>query len=201
MGVIVGRSGENWRVDIGSAHTATLDGLAFEGATKRNRPNLKASCSFYIATCGLQRNGLDIVRLAPWFMLAYLWHTKTWNRSSSVSTHRRGRLKGSENSKEAFLRIAVSKCHDCMPPFTLSHCHFAHISGRYRLLDPQHFLLPFLGSRFPLESAAGTNGRVWITTKEPRQVIAIARCIEAVDPDGGGMDESAVKKFLSTLDV
>lgn len=41
VGVVIGRSGENWRVDIGAAHAATLDGLAFEGATKRNKPNLK----------------------------------------------------------------------------------------------------------------------------------------------------------------
>ena len=33
--------GEAYRVDIGSAHPAQLDGLAFEGATKRNRPILK----------------------------------------------------------------------------------------------------------------------------------------------------------------
>jgi exosome complex component RRP40 len=42
VGQVIARSGENWRVDIGSAQMATLDGLAFEGATKRNRPNLKA---------------------------------------------------------------------------------------------------------------------------------------------------------------
>ena len=41
MGIVIARSGENWRVDIGSAHPANLDGLAFEGASKRNRPNLK----------------------------------------------------------------------------------------------------------------------------------------------------------------
>ena len=70
-----------------------------------------------------------------------------------------------------------------------------------RLLDPGHFLLPLLGSRIPLESAIGMNGRVWVTAKDPRQIIAIARCIEAVDPDGENMDEAAVKKFLSTLDV
>lgn len=35
--------GEAYRVDIGSAHQAQLDGLAFEGATKRNRPILKVS--------------------------------------------------------------------------------------------------------------------------------------------------------------
>ena len=58
-----------------------------------------------------------------------------------------------------------------------------------------------LGSRFPLDAAIGVNGRVWISTKEPKHTIAVVRCIEAVDPDGGGMDEAAVKKFLNTLDV
>ena len=70
-----------------------------------------------------------------------------------------------------------------------------------RLLDPQHFLLPFLGSRFPLEVAVGTNGWVWISSKEVKQTIAIARCIEVVDPDGGGLDESGVKMFFNTLDL
>ena len=68
-------------------------------------------------------------------------------------------------------------------------------------MDPRHFLFPFLGSRFPLESAVGMNGRVWVTSPDPRHIIAIIRCIEAVDPDGGGMDEIALKKFLSSLDV
>jgi len=42
IGVVVGKSGaEGFRVDIGGPHNANLDALAFEGATKRNRPNLK----------------------------------------------------------------------------------------------------------------------------------------------------------------
>jgi exosome complex component RRP40 len=68
------------------------------------------------------------------------------------------------------------------------------------LLDPKHFLLPLLGGRFPLETAVGMNGRVWVTAKEPKQIITIARCIEAVDPDGGGMDLKAIKVFLDTMD-
>ena len=44
---MIARSGENWRVDIGAAHAANLDGLAFEGATKRNRPNLKVRASAF----------------------------------------------------------------------------------------------------------------------------------------------------------
>ena len=49
--------------------------------------------------------------------------------------------------------------------------------------------------------AIGVNGRVWVNTAEVKHTIAVARCIEAVDPDGGGMDEFAVKKFLGTLDI
>ena len=41
IGIVSARQGEGWRVDIGSAHQASLDGLAFEGASRRNRPNLK----------------------------------------------------------------------------------------------------------------------------------------------------------------
>ena len=43
IGVISQRQGESYRVDIGSAHMTSLDGLAFEGATKRNKPNLRVN--------------------------------------------------------------------------------------------------------------------------------------------------------------
>ncbi|KAJ3237812.1 exosome non-catalytic core subunit rrp40 [Chytriomyces hyalinus] len=41
LGVISAKLGENYRVDIGGPHPAMLGVLAFEGATKRNRPNLE----------------------------------------------------------------------------------------------------------------------------------------------------------------
>ena len=68
-------------------------------------------------------------------------------------------------------------------------------------MDPQHFLLPLLGARFPLEAAVGMNGRVWVNAKEVKQIIAISRCIEGADSDGGGMDEAGVKALLGTFDV
>jgi exosome complex component RRP40 len=68
-------------------------------------------------------------------------------------------------------------------------------------LDPQHFLLPLLGARFPFEAAVGMNGRVWVSAKEVKQIIAMSRCIEAADPDEGGMDEAGVKTLLGTLDI
>lgn len=41
IGVIVARHAEGYRVDIGSSQSASLDALAFEDATKRNKPDLK----------------------------------------------------------------------------------------------------------------------------------------------------------------
>ncbi|KAI0632027.1 exosome complex exonuclease RRP40 [Trametes polyzona] len=161
VGVVISRSGENWRVDIGAAHMATLDGLAFEGATKRNRPNLKVGSLLYAR-----------VSLAHKDMEPELECFDAQTRKAEGF----GELKG------GFL----VQCSLRMSRL---------------LLDPAHFLFPLLGSRFPLETAVGINGRVWINCKEPRQTIAVARCIEAVDPDGGGMDELAVRKFLGTLDV
>ena len=49
IGIIIARHAEGYRVDLGSAQMAALDALAFEDATKRNKPNLKVSwltCAF-----------------------------------------------------------------------------------------------------------------------------------------------------------
>lgn len=40
IGIVIVKTAENYRVDIGSALTASLSHLAFEGATKRNKPNI-----------------------------------------------------------------------------------------------------------------------------------------------------------------
>jgi len=71
----------------------------------------------------------------------------------------------------------------------------------FRLLDSSYFLLPLLGSKFPLDVAIGMNGRVWINSEEPKHVIVAVRCIERADPEGGSLDEKSVSVFLDTLDV
>ncbi|KAL7423267.1 exosome non-catalytic core subunit rrp40 [Cryptotrichosporon argae] len=47
LGTIIARHAEGYRVDIGSAQMAALDALAFEGATKRSKPNLKVGTLVY----------------------------------------------------------------------------------------------------------------------------------------------------------
>lgn len=41
IGVITERYGDSWNVDIRGPFTAILEALAFEGVTRRNRPNLQ----------------------------------------------------------------------------------------------------------------------------------------------------------------
>ncbi|KZP05233.1 exosome complex exonuclease RRP40 [Athelia psychrophila] len=162
VGIVAGKSGlDGWRVDIGSAHFAILDGLAFEGASKRNKANLKVNSLVYAR-----------VSLAHKDMEPELECFDAQTRKSAGF----GELKGG-----FLVRCSLQMCR--------------------QLLDPKHFLLPFLGSRFPLEVAVGTNGRVWISSKEVKQTIAMTRCIEAADPAGGAMDERALKSFFNTLDL
>eukprot|EP00658_Telonema_sp_P-2_P045610 TRINITY_DN3359_c0_g2_i2.p1 TRINITY_DN3359_c0_g2~~TRINITY_DN3359_c0_g2_i2.p1 ORF type:complete len:242 (-),score=52.04 TRINITY_DN3359_c0_g2_i2:225-950(-) len=47
LGVIVEKGGETLKVDIGAGSHAVLGTLAFDGATKRNRPNLKVGELLY----------------------------------------------------------------------------------------------------------------------------------------------------------
>ena len=46
IGIITKTGSENFRVDIGSSMPAILGNLSFEGATKRNKPDLKVSKTF-----------------------------------------------------------------------------------------------------------------------------------------------------------
>ncbi|KAM4621387.1 exosome complex component RRP40 [Polymixia lowei] len=53
IGIITGKSGDIFKVDVGGSEQASLSYLAFEGATKRNRPNVQVGdlvyCQFIIA--------------------------------------------------------------------------------------------------------------------------------------------------------
>ncbi|CAK4085000.1 unnamed protein product [Aphanomyces euteiches] len=57
VGMIVDRNAEFYRVDIGGAAHATLGMLAFDGASKRNRPNLQPGSLIY---CRVLRAAKDL---------------------------------------------------------------------------------------------------------------------------------------------
>ncbi|KAM7093146.1 exosome complex component RRP40 isoform 2-T2 [Molossus nigricans] len=45
IGIVTAKSGDIFKVDVGGSEPASLSYLAFEGATKRNRPNVQAASS------------------------------------------------------------------------------------------------------------------------------------------------------------
>jgi len=103
LGVVIGKSGaEGFRVDIGGPHNANLDALAFEGATKRNRPNLKV-----VTTSSLVLSFADFPRSDLCYMRAFLYPTRIWSRRLNVSTHKPANQQASVNSKAGLLLCAV----------------------------------------------------------------------------------------------
>ncbi|OXB68065.1 hypothetical protein ASZ78_003306 [Callipepla squamata] len=44
IGIVTGKVGDLFRLDVGGSEEASLSYLAFEGATKRNRPNVQVAC-------------------------------------------------------------------------------------------------------------------------------------------------------------
>jgi len=104
-----------------------------------------------------------------------------------------GELKGG-----FIVRCSLKMCREYVVLCPLKIVVVMHLSS---LLDSKHYLLPLVGSRFPFEAAVGMNGRIWVSAKETKQTIALARCIEASDSDGGALDEVGLKSFLDTLDV
>ena len=53
IGVVTAKAGDLFRVDIGTSQPASLSYLAFEGATKRNRPNVNVGDIVYAKVCQL----------------------------------------------------------------------------------------------------------------------------------------------------
>ena len=45
IGIVTSKAGDAFRVDIGTSEPASLSYLGFEGATKRNRPDVKVRVS------------------------------------------------------------------------------------------------------------------------------------------------------------
>lgn len=46
IGIVTVKSGDVFKVDVGGSEQASLSYLAFEGATKRNRPNVQVRGAF-----------------------------------------------------------------------------------------------------------------------------------------------------------
>lgn len=94
IGIVTAKSGDIFKVDVGGSEQASLSYLAFEGATKRNRPNVQVSQgrmpSFPLlpsarTSCGNPSPSVTCSRWGTWYLLISLLPIKTWNPSWPVS--------------------------------------------------------------------------------------------------------------------
>ncbi len=69
IGLVVSTHSENFVVDVRGPFTATLPVLAFEGATRRNRPNIKVGTVVLVAMCNLKA-----CRLVGFVLLCAIGH-------------------------------------------------------------------------------------------------------------------------------
>jgi len=151
VGVVASRTPEGYGVRLGGAAPAFLPALAFDGATKRNKPELRAGAAVFAR----------VVRVAPHCEPELSCaapggpggpRAKDWMTGEALY----GELKGGA-------LVAVSS-----------------LAAR-RLLDPRAAVLTALGGALPFEAAVGVNGLVWVQAATPAATAAVARALADAD--------------------
>lgn len=147
VGLVSDKQSEEYRIDLGGASTASLPVLAFDGATRKNRPNLQIGALVY-ARVVLAHKDMEpeLSCAAPPGVVP-----KDWMTGQSLF----GELKGGT----VFTR-------------GLSDCRSLIADGA-----PGAELLASLGEHVPFEVAVGCNGRIWLNAPTIGDVIALQGAI------------------------
>ena len=161
VGTVVGRSGQSYRVDVGASAPALLDTLAFDGATKRNRPHLDVGSLLY-ARVEVTRKDMDtqLTCKAPdgaprrdWVSGEALFGELKEGHVFGVSTGLARALLGTEGGG------AGAGAGGAAPP-----------------TGPES-VLGVLGGRLAFEIAVGANGKVWVDSARPAHTVLVANAI------------------------
>ena len=138
IGIVADKGAEDYKLDIGAASKALLPVLAFDGASKRNRPHLAVGALVYARVVLANRDmEPEVTCAAPPGVNARDWVTK----------------------ESVFGELSGGHVFDC--PQSLCR----------QLMSTESPVLEALGSVAPFEIAVGTNGRVWIDSKEETTIV------------------------------
>ena len=162
LGVITHKMMEFYRVDIGSAHTAVLPALAFENATKRNKPNLNVGSLVYARVVAASK---DI-------------------ETELACTSIQGKADGF-GELQSGLPIAISSRLSHQQVFFMgflrSIFHPPPLSSFSRLIKGSSLIMSVLASlrkSWAFEMACGWNSKLWINAKTLRKTIVLATIIQ-----------------------
>ena len=176
VGVIVDRmggdgvGGDLYRVDIGGPHHGTLSSLAFEGATKRHKPQFQPGQIIYARVDQLHPS-LDPVLSCQVGPHDPALSRKDWMTNEGMY----GELRGG---------------HLCRLSMGLARA----------LLQPDCLVLEELGRhKIPFEVAIGVNGYVWIHSASPRYTILIQNALQNSQVLTPSQTKSMVESLVYTI--
>jgi exosome complex RNA-binding protein Rrp4 len=165
-------SADYYRINIFGSHSALLHVLSFEGATKRNRPQLEPGCLVYCRVIKCFAGG----RMDPEVSC------KVGGGSGNNSSSSKGKST-SYNDDEEDDGGASGK--DWMTnegtygPLNGGTSFRVSIGLARELLLPENAVLSALDkSGIPFEIAIGVNGMVWVNSPEPEITIMILNAIK-----------------------
>jgi len=161
--------GDVYRVNIGASHPALLSNLSFEGATKRNKPNLQTGMLLYARvqsapdamdptlSCQLGPHDGGISR-------------KDWMTNEGAY----GEMKGGTATK---ISLGLAR----------------------ELLDPKNVVLYELGKSLAFEVCIGVNGFIWIHSTRPEYTILIQNAIKNSQIMEEAQVRGMVKALIQTV--
>ncbi len=171
VGIVLERHAENFVVDIGAPFPAVLNFLAFEGATRRNRPKLSDGDLVY-ARVVLAHRDIDT------------------EVSCTDSSGKVCMLKGNitpSNTIVDVLQLSLAIVRKLMQ-YSTQASGYGPLKGgslitcttalaRRLLASPPAPVLDALSKSMQFEIAIGQNGRVWIDAASAATVVLIANAI------------------------
>ena len=152
LGIVSAKAGDTFRVDIGTAEPASLSYLAFEGATKKNRPSVNLGDVIYARLLVASRD-----------MEAELVCVDSYGKRAGMG------VIGSIDPINT--NVMASNSLLFTVPLNLVR----------KLLSKSCVLLTTLGKHIPYEIAVGMNGRIWIRGKKVRDTICLANAISVAE--------------------
>lgn len=176
IGIVEERTGgDQYRVNLFGPQTATLPVLAFEGATKRNRPQLDPGAAVY---CRVERLRGGTMEPAVTCKVGHDGAGGASRRDWMTEEGTYGPLKGGTQ-----LRISLGLARE--------------------LLKPHNVVLNTLGTLVPFEVAVGVNGVLWVHSGSMETTVLVCNAVKnsevMTDAQVRGMVKELIKRM--NLDV
>lgn len=162
-------SADYYRVNIFGSHSALLNVLSFEGATKRNRPQLDPGCLIY---CRIVK-GFGGGRMDPEVSCKVGGGNGTNSGKSTYNEDDDDEYDGGAARKDWMTNEGT------YGPLTGGTSFRISLGLSRELLLPKNAVLSALDkSGIPFEIAMGVNGMVWVNSPEPEITIMLTNAIK-----------------------